>query len=159
MAKWLRKSISAIGVKGTQSPLATSFGDDSFLVTTEGLGFYYYGKGDKKIEHDPFEQVEFDSDRAAGLVSGAIVERRLQEALRSRFHVDNQDISNELFHASGPLGSFKVKIELAYSLGVVSEVAHKDLINLKTSAIGLHTIWSWTRLTPKALKIAARISS
>jgi Mannitol repressor len=124
-----RKPLTKIQDK--PNPSATSFGNDSFLITTERLGFYYYGKGDKKIGRNPFEQVEFDSDRAAGLVAGAIVERRLEEALRSRFHVDDKDISKELFHPSGPLGSFKVKIDLAYSMGIVSKVAHKDLINLK----------------------------
>jgi DNA-binding MltR family transcriptional regulator len=124
-----RKALTKI--KDAPDPTVSSFGGAAFKMTTEGLGFYYYGTGAKRIEHDPFEQVEFDSDRAAGLVAGAIVERRLEEAIRSRFSIDDPEVSKELFHPSGPIGPFRVKIDLAYSLGIVSDVAHKDLSNLK----------------------------
>jgi hypothetical protein len=84
IAKWLRKVTMITSTRDTQSPQATSFGGDNFLITTEGLGFYYYGKGEKRIGPNPFEQIEFDSDRAAGIVAGSIAETRLEQAVRSR---------------------------------------------------------------------------
>ena len=57
IAKWLRKITSITSTRDTQSPAATSFGGDNFLFTTEGLGSYYYGEGEKRIGPNPFEQV------------------------------------------------------------------------------------------------------
>ena len=77
ISKWLRKVISIKSTRDTQSPAATSIGGDNFLITTEELGFYYYGHGETRIGPNPFEQIEFDSDRAAGVVAGSVTERRL----------------------------------------------------------------------------------
>jgi len=110
---------------------ATSLSGDGFLLTTAGLGFYYYGEGDSHIGPDPFEQVEYDSDRAAGIVAGSIIERRLEQALKSIMKKQNKAASDFLFRPSGPLGSFKTKIDLAYLLGLLSDDAYKDLTNLK----------------------------
>jgi hypothetical protein len=131
ISKWLRKVTSVTSTLDTQSPSATSFGADELLITTEGLGFYYYGKGDKRIGQNPFEQIEFDSDRAAGLVAGAIAERRLEHVLRSRFRFADLNLSQQLFRPSGPLGSFSTKIDLAHLQGIISAEAYKDLVNIK----------------------------
>src|SRR5262249_39551760 len=108
ISKWLRKITTITSTRDTQSRSATSFGGDSFLVTTEGLGFYYYGKGEKSIGPNPFEQIEFDSDRAAGIVAGAIAETRLEQALQSRLRPADtsklQEIVQQLFRPSGALG-------------------------------------------------------
>ncbi|MFA7415226.1 MAG: hypothetical protein WC048_12135 [Rhizobium sp.] len=131
IAKWLRKVTALTATRDTHSPSATSFGDDRFLVTTEGLGFYYYGVGETRIGPNPFEQVEFDSDRAAGIVAGSIAEKRLEQALRSRLRTDQRNIAQNLFRPSGALGPFSVKIDLAYLNGLLSDEAYKDLLNLK----------------------------
>ena len=131
IAKWLRKVTTITATKDTQSSAATSFGGDSFLISTEGLGFYYYGKGESRIGLNPFEQVEFDSDRAAGIVAGSIAERRLEQALRSRLRTDQPGISKQLFRPSGALGPFSVKIELSYLLKILTDEAYRDLVNLK----------------------------
>jgi hypothetical protein len=70
IVKWLRKvpSFSTVQQKmASLPPEATSFGNDEFLVTTSGLGFYYYGKGERRLGQNPFEQIEFDSDLASSL--------------------------------------------------------------------------------------------
>lgn len=135
IAKWLRKVIAITSTRDTQSPAASSIGGDSFLLTTEGLGFYYYGKGEKQIGPNPFEQIEFDSDRAAGIVAGSIAETRLEQALQSRLRAADtsklQDIVRELFRASGALGPFSTKIDLAYLMRLLSDEAYKDLTNVK----------------------------
>jgi hypothetical protein len=135
IAKWLRKVIGITSTRDTQSPAATSFGDDSFLITIEGLGFYYYGKDEKRIGPNPFEQIEFDSDRAAGIVAGSIAETRLEQALLSRLRPADtpklQDITQQLFRPSGALGPFSTKIDLAYLIRLLSDDAYKDLTNVK----------------------------
>jgi hypothetical protein len=131
IARWLRKIVPISSTRDTLSPSATSFGGDTFLITTEGLGFYYYGKGERRIGPNPFEQIEYDSDRAAGIVAGSIAERRLEEALRSRMRRNQTAISQNLFRPSGALGPFSTKIDLAYLLRLLSHDAWKDLTNLK----------------------------
>lgn len=135
IAKWLRKIpvITTAEEKRASLPShATSFGSDEFLITTTGLGFYYYGKGERRIGPNPFDQVEYDSDRAAGIVAGSITERRLEEALRSIMKPDQPTIATELFRPTGALGPFKTKIDIAYMLGIFSPDAYKDMANLKT---------------------------
>ena len=134
IAKWLRKVITIATTRDSQSPQATSFGVDSFLITTEGLGFYYYGKGEKRIGPNPFEQIEFDSDRAAGIVAGSIAETRLEQTLQSRLRTAEskiQDIVQQLFRPSGALGPFSTKIDLAYLMRLLSDEAYKDFTNVK----------------------------
>jgi hypothetical protein len=110
---------------------ASSFGGDDFLIATSGLGFYYYGVGDGRIGPNPFEQVEYDSDRSAGIVAGSIAEQRLERALKSVMKKENEKASEFLFQPSGPLGPFRTKIDLAHLLGLLSDDAYKDLTNLK----------------------------
>jgi hypothetical protein len=135
IAKWLRKVTTITSTRDAQSSAATSFGGDEFLITTEGLGFYYYGKGEKRIGPNPFEQTEFDSDRAAGIVAGSIAETRLEQALQSRLRAADtsklQDIVQQLFRPSGALGPFSTKIDLAYLMRLLSDEAYKDLTNIK----------------------------
>ncbi len=135
IAKWLRKVITIASTQDTQSPAATSFGGDSFLLTTEGLGFYYYGKGERRIGPNPFEQIEFDSDRAAGIVAGSIAETRLEQAIQSRLRPADtpklQEIIQQHFRPSGAFGPFSTKIDLAYLMHLLSEDTYKDLTNVK----------------------------
>jgi hypothetical protein len=134
IVKWLRKipTITTVDQKRASLPdHATSFGGDSLLITTTGLSFYYYGEGEKRIGPNPFEQVELDSDRAAGIVAGSIAERRLEQALRSLMRDDEPTISRQMFRPSGPLGPFSTKIDMAYLLGALSNDAYADLVNLK----------------------------
>ncbi len=137
IAQWLRRipQITTVEEKLASLPAhASSFGGEDFLVTTTGLGFYHYGKGEKRIGPNPFEQVEFDSDRAAGIVAGSIVDIRLEEALRNLMKQDNEHhktIAQNLFRPSGSLGPFSAKIDVAYLIGILSEEAYKDSVILK----------------------------
>ena len=105
IVKWLRKipAITTADEKHASLPAhATSFGGDRLLITTTGLGFYYYGEGEKRIGPNPFEQIEFDSDRAAGIVAGSLAERRLEQALQSLMKDDEPVIVQQLFEAKRP---------------------------------------------------------
>lgn len=131
IAKWLRRVTTITATQEAQSPSATTFGRDEFLLTTEGLGFYYYGRGETRIGPNPFEQMEFDSDRAAAIVAGSIVEQRLEQALRSRMKANKPKETGDIFRSSGPLGSFSSKIAISYLLGMLSDDAHHDVLILK----------------------------
>jgi hypothetical protein len=64
-------------------------------------------------------ELEHDSDRAAGIVGAVLVEESLTTLIRSRLIAD-EELLQELFRASGPLGAFSVKIKLAFLLGLYS---------------------------------------
>jgi DNA-binding MltR family transcriptional regulator len=77
-------------------------------------------------EREAHREIEESHDRAAAVVAAAFVEDRLATALKARFHQD-EAITGNLFRSSGPLGSFKAKIDLAYLVGLCSKEAHSDL--------------------------------
>jgi DNA-binding MltR family transcriptional regulator len=74
--------------------------------------------------------LDHDSDRAVAIITGSMVENRLERAIRSRLQRDKA-IENRLFNPSGPLGSFSAKIDAAYLLGIISAEAHRDLVMFK----------------------------
>ncbi len=81
-------------------------------------------------ERNAIAQLDNDSDRAAGIVAAAIVENRLEQAIKSRLH-PHDDIHRELLHPSGPLGSFAMKINLGFVMGVISSGTLADLKTIK----------------------------
>ena len=89
----------------------------------------HHGEGDTRISSHAFEQLETDSDRAAGIVAGSIVEQRLKGYTVSRFPKTDtaQQRLTDLFHSSAAFGSFSVKIDATYLFGLINEQSHKDL--------------------------------
>src|SRR5271166_520115 len=74
-----------------------------------------------------------DSDRAAGVLAGAILETRLERALRSKLCQGSkvhEEKTNQLFRPSGPIGSFSA-IDLGLLLGFYSETVWKELVTIK----------------------------
>lgn len=94
---------------------------------------FYHGEGDKRIPSDVFDQIEKDSDRAAGIVAAAVVEQRLAEFIQSRFPESKlaARLITKLFNSTSPLGSFSAKIDAAYLFGYISEEAQSDLQIIK----------------------------
>jgi DNA-binding MltR family transcriptional regulator len=90
----------------------------------------WYGRDEYRIDPSAFEQITNDSDRAAGLVAAAIVEQRLEEIIKFWLEKD-VEVQEKLFRFSGPLGTFSVKIDLAYLMGIITPEGRKDLIKLK----------------------------
>lgn len=74
--------------------------------------------------------LDYLSDRATAIVLGTMVELRLQRALLSKFKRD-KNAEQRLFNVSGPLGAFGPKIDLRFSIGLLSEEAFKDLTHFK----------------------------
>ncbi len=90
----------------------------------------WYGRDEYRINPSAFEQLTNDSDRAAGLVAAAIVEQRLEEVIKFWLEKD-LEVQEKLFRVSGPLGTFSVKIDLAYLMGIITSEGRKDLIRMK----------------------------
>lgn len=105
---------------------ASAISGPNFLISTHGFGSFYYGSGDQAIGVDPFEQMEADSDRAAAIVGGAIVEHFLNGAV-TRARVGSVGSQPR----SARRETFGGKISFARQIGLVSDEAHRDLISLK----------------------------
>jgi hypothetical protein len=70
------------------------------------------------------------SDRAAAIVGAVLVEESLTNLLRSRLGRD-QNLLDQLFRSSGPLGAFSVKINLGFLMGFYTGDARKELETIK----------------------------
>ncbi|MFC3704467.1 hypothetical protein ACFOOL_06840 [Devosia honganensis] len=82
------------------------------------------------IPEDLNEQFEASTDRAAAIVGGAYVEECLLRALKWHLHKDTKHF-DRLFHHSGPLSSFEMRIRIAVLVGLINgEFAH-DLLIIK----------------------------
>lgn len=73
-----------------------------------------------------FEGLEHDSDRAAAIIAGSMIDVRLTAAIKHRLRRDSV-IENKLFQPSGPLGTFSSKIDLARLMGIISAPAYRDI--------------------------------
>ena len=63
-------------------------------------------------------------------MGSVLVEDSLTTLLKSRL-IPDEDLHNELFRGSGPLGAFSVKINLAHLMGLFSPVAKKELDTIR----------------------------
>lgn len=72
------------------------------------------------------EQLEEESDRGLALVGHAYLDDALTEFLRA-FLVDDSGVADELLRQGGPLGSFKARCDLAFSLGLIGPDMYSDL--------------------------------
>jgi DNA-binding MltR family transcriptional regulator len=67
-----------------------------------------------------------ESDRGCALMAAAYLDNRLVELLKSYF-VDDSKVADELLSQSRPLGAFSARIDLAYSLGLLTHAEHRAL--------------------------------
>lgn len=81
-------------------------------------------------EYSAIQSLQNDSDRAVAIVGAALVETRLEQALKSHFQQDAA-LLEKMFGSSAPLGSFSAKIRLAFLMGLISKQFHKELENMK----------------------------
>ncbi|AKS22863.1 MAG: hypothetical protein C75L2_00020044 [Leptospirillum sp. Group II 'C75'] len=65
--------------------------------------------------------------RAAGVMWPTLVERRIDQLFEIGFRPDKK-VHNELFQPSGALGSYAVKVRLAYMLGWFQKDFYEDLL-------------------------------
>lgn len=75
-----------------------------------------------------YEEVHGESDRGLALVAGDYLSSLLEALLRQVFvDVDGNKLVGDLFRESGPLGSFAVRIRLAYLMGLLGTDTYKAL--------------------------------
>jgi hypothetical protein len=93
---------------------------------------WYVGGGLK--EHAGIQALEVElaraSDRAAAILAGSLVESRLTAFLKCHVQDDGR-IWKDRTHSSAPLGSFAIKIDLAFLFHLITREAHSDLIVMK----------------------------
>jgi DNA-binding MltR family transcriptional regulator len=67
-----------------------------------------------------------ESERGCALAGASFLEEELASLLKGYF-VNNKKYVDEIFSPSGPLDSFSSRINMSYCLGLISNVARKDL--------------------------------
>jgi DNA-binding MltR family transcriptional regulator len=82
---------------------------------------------ENQAEIDAFYLADPAHPRAAAVLWHALVERRIGKLFDYGLRPD-KDVYNELFRPTGPLGSYAVKVRLAYMLGWFAEDFYKDLL-------------------------------
>jgi len=67
-----------------------------------------------------------ESDRGCALMAVSYIEIELGEFISSYFVRDDK-LNKRLFSGFGPLSSFSSKIDIAYSIGLIPKLMHRDL--------------------------------
>ena len=67
-----------------------------------------------------------ESDRGCALMAAAFLDAELETVLR-RYLVANDRVAEDLLGQSRPISSFSSRIDLAYLLGLIDHVTHRDL--------------------------------
>lgn len=95
-------------------------------IRTDGVWFFI-----APDEAEILPTLDHDSDRAVAVIVGAMIENRLERALRARMPHNDSKTLERIFRPSGPLGTFSSKIDLAFLSGLLSKVAFEDMKNFK----------------------------
>jgi hypothetical protein len=83
-----------------------------------------------KEEQKFFGELSRLPDRAVGLCAVTVVDDRLQEALKARWHdarVEKEQIFDRIFRYNGAAGSFGTRIDLGFAVGLYTEDSLRDL--------------------------------
>lgn len=75
------------------------------------------------------QEIERSSDRACAIIAGSLVETCVDTLLKRV--VTDENIWKARSNSSGAFGSFAVKIDLARLMGLITPLAHKDLVIIK----------------------------
>jgi hypothetical protein len=95
------------------------------------MTWLYFNKGDGKAFQQAISEIEStQSDRAAAIVAGTFLEHHLTAAIQMRME-KSEKLTTELFRPSGVLGSFGVKIDIGYLIGLYSEETRRELQTIK----------------------------
>jgi hypothetical protein len=76
------------------------------------------------------KEVKQGNDRATAILGAVYLDEYLREYLESVL-VEEKGLSDELFGAEKPLGSFSARIKMAYALGLLSKEIYKDLNTIR----------------------------
>jgi len=82
-------------------------------------------------EVEAIKELNTISDRAAAIVGAAILETRIETALKillfDHAKAPKVSVHDDMFRASGPLGSFSAKINLGFMLGIYTSDSWRDM--------------------------------
>jgi len=85
--------------------------------------------GDELGHYDALSEVldelQHESDRGTAIVAAAVLDGLLKDLLLALFQ--NHDKEKECFSGNGPLATFSSRINLAYSLGIISKEEQRTL--------------------------------
>ena len=70
-------------------------------------------------------EIQDESDRGIAIVAAAMLDRQLEDILIANFQ--NTGLEKECTSNNGPLSSFSSKIQIAFSLGLISESENRNL--------------------------------
>lgn len=73
-----------------------------------------------------FIELTRESDRGVILVAGAMLDARLERAIRARLR-DDTKVADSLLGVDRPVGAFSAKIRLAYLLGLITQSEQREL--------------------------------
>ncbi len=75
--------------------------------------------------------VETESDRGAIIITAAMIEDTLTQAIRSKMaHLNSKELS-DLFDYSGPMGTFSAKIKSAQAIGIIDRATRSHIEVIK----------------------------
>jgi len=77
-----------------------------------------------------FLEIEFQSDRAAGILACAYLEDQLADAIKADL-ADESQVIRRVFTGYGPLATFSSKIDMALLLNIIDRKGHKELTTLR----------------------------
>jgi hypothetical protein len=72
-------------------------------------------------------ELDKQSDRGAGIIAAAFIEEILELVILNRLRPLSSDKHRDLFRGNSPLAAFAAKIDIAYAIGVINEIAHIQL--------------------------------
>lgn len=71
------------------------------------------------------KEFQEETDRGAALVGAALIDDRLERLLNAHF-IECKEADELLKGGNAPLGAFSARIKIAYSLGLITELEHKE---------------------------------
>ena len=107
------------------------------------------------------ETIKVESDRGCVLVAAAFLDEGLELLLRSKMSKDAAVIKGSiepLFAGLGPLRSFWAKTELCFSLGLVPDYQHADLMRIRNLRnLFAHSYTGATFEDPRVIQIVSEL--
>ena len=108
-----------------------------------------------------FETIKAESDRGCVLVAAAFLDEGLELLLRSKMNKNAAVIKNSiepLFTGIGPLTSFWAKTELCFSLGLVPDYQHADLMRIRNLRnLFAHSYTDASFADPRVIQIVSEL--
>jgi hypothetical protein len=87
--------------------------------------------GASESEGKALQELYSLADRAAAIVAGALLDVRLETALRLKLRnapiSKGESVQSRMFEVRGALNSFSVKIDLGFMMGMYSDGARRDM--------------------------------